>query len=129
MTDGVSAASFDALVGSTFRVVGPWDPDPSDDTDEAPGADAPDESADEQPTVTLTMTKVVRLDHAGPFEQFRAIFVGPRATPLDQDTFVLDPAPGGIEALLLVPTAERDDEREYTASLSVRRSSTESVAP
>jgi hypothetical protein len=111
---------------ATVRVVGPWSPEP--DPDAGPASDA---GTDEPPAdpVVLALTEVVRLDHAGPYEQFRATFVGPRETPLDQGTFVLDPAPAGLEALLLVPTAERDDGRVYTASMSVRRPSTESAAP
>jgi len=126
VTGTLAPEAFEALVGTTFRVVGPWSPDPDPEPDRGPQDEPGAEPADE---VVLTLTEVVRLDHAGPFDQFRLTFVGPAASPLDQGTFVFDPAPAGLDAVFLVPTAERGDERVYAASLSVRRSPTESVGP
>ena len=128
MTGTVTVDAFEALVGSTFRVTGSWAPVAADG---APPDPEPQGSAGEDepgpPDVELTLTEVVRIDRAGPFEQFRVTFVGPVATPLDQGTFVLDPPAGGLDAVLLVPTAEKGDVRVYTASLSVHRSPTESI--
>jgi len=133
VSEAVAAATFEPLVGSTFQVVGPWEADV-----EQRSADDPGSAAEGSPDVAdvavgglpeLTLISVDLLDYAGPFEQFRLVFTGPISAPLDQGTFVLEPAPGGLDGLFLVPNAEREGERVYSASLSVRRLPTESVAP
>jgi len=127
MTDSITAGSFEPLVGSAFRVVGPWRPDAGEPSSATPADDDADPNVGVD--VTLLLTAVASLDHAGPFEQFSLTFTGPISAPLDQGTYVLDPPPCGLDGLFLVPNAERDDDRVYTASLSVRRAPKESVAP
>ena len=106
-----SAADFDPHVGSTFRVVGVWQPSGG----AAPTQDAPLD-------IALVLTAVHRYDFPGPFEQFRLTFDGPSAHPLPQGTFLVEHDEVQLESLFLVPSSEQGATRTYEASFSIARS-------
>lgn len=116
MTD-LHASTFEPLVGTTFRIIGSWDPDASPE-DGAPVV-RPDSAVD--PPLELLLHKVTALEYGGPFEQFRLTFKAPNSPACDQDTYVVDHDDRGLEPLLLVPSADDGVTRTYESSISVPR--------
>lgn len=117
-----AATDFEAQVGSTFRITGVPALSADADTDTA---DAPAAALD----VALLLTTVHRLDHPGPYEQFRLTFTGPAAQPLDQGTYLVAHDTLPLDELFIVPSSELGDIRTYEANFSAKRSTPQGNEP
>lgn len=111
------AATFEPVIGDTFRAIGVWDPDASDHQILPVCRD----DAVFDPPVALVLQQVKARDFGGPFEQFRLTFRAPSSPALEQDTFVLEHDTLGREPLMLVPSSDDGETRTYEASISVPR--------
>lgn len=119
-----SAADFDPLVGTTFRIVGRWSPIGAEADDTVPVPD-PAPAID----LAIVLHAVHHLDIPGPFEQFRLTFTGAASTPLDQDTYLVEHDDVRLSSLFLVPSSEQDGIRTYESSFSVARSTSQGTEP
>lgn len=111
------ASTFEPRIGDTFRAIGVWDPDASDE--QVLAVCRADATFD--PPVELILHNVTAREFGGPFEQFRLTFRAASIPTLEQDTFVLEHDTLGLEPLLLVPSSDDGETRTYEASISVPR--------